>query len=197
MEQRIYHGNLTPGDLARALVGHFNRGNLRARQLSAFSDTVVQIHTHELSRSGGSTALAVTLRPVADGVAVEVGKQSWLGVAASLGQTAFWAWRNPLSLFDRFDDIAQDIENMQLAEDVWQVIDKAARSIGAGQELSERLRRVECAYCRAANPVGEAVCLACGAPLGPDQPRACLKCGFVLTKGETICPRCAAAVRGL
>ncbi len=194
MDQRIYHGNLTPGDLARALIGHFNRGNLRAVQIGNNRDTIVQIGTHERSRSGGQTSLAITLRPVADGVAVEVGKQSWLGVAASLGQSAFYAWHRPFSLLDRFDDIAQDIENIQLAEDVWQVIEEAARAIGAGQELSERLRRVACAYCQTANPVGEPACIACGAPLGPNQPRTCLKCGFVLKKGETICPQCAAPV---
>ncbi len=47
---------------------------------------------------------------------VELGQQAWLGVAASLGQTAFSVFRNPFSLIGRLDDLAQDIESMQLSE---------------------------------------------------------------------------------
>lgn len=35
MEQRIFHGELTPNDVANALIAQFNRGNLRAQ---AFGD---------------------------------------------------------------------------------------------------------------------------------------------------------------
>ena len=31
MEQRIYHGNLTPTNIAEALLAYFNRGNLRTQ----------------------------------------------------------------------------------------------------------------------------------------------------------------------
>ena len=33
MEPRIFHGNMRPNDLAQALMGEFNRGNLRAQKL--------------------------------------------------------------------------------------------------------------------------------------------------------------------
>ena len=88
MEQRIFHGKLSPKQLARALIGEFNQGNLRAQQIGNDQEIVVQISTSEYSRSGGNTALTVTLRQVADGIGVQIGKQAWLGVAASLGQTA-------------------------------------------------------------------------------------------------------------
>lgn len=190
MEQRIYHGNLTPDSLARNLVSRFNRGNLRAQWLGQNEHVVVQIATRQRPASGGQTALSVDLRQVEDGVAVQVGKQAWLGIAASLGTTAISALRNPFSLLGRLDDLAQDIEYIQLCEQVWETVEAAARAAGASHQLSERLRRLECAYCSTANPIGEPACIACGAPLGAAQPRTCPNCGFVAQVGDVSCSNC-------
>ena len=190
MEQRIFHGDLTPNDLARALIGEFDRGNWRAQKLGNDQEIIIQIASREYPTAGGQTALAVTLRTVEDGVAVQIGKQSWFGVAASLGQTALSTLRNPWSLLGRLDDLAQDVENLKLSEEVWEVLEKSAYAIGASFELSERLRRLVCEYCLTANPVGESNCLACGAPLGPAQPTTCRNCGFVVRTQESICPNC-------
>ena len=187
---RIYHGELTPNQIGRALVGEFNRGNLHAQQFGSADQVVVQIASRRPATSGGETALTVHIQKVADGVSVVLGRQSWLSIAASLGLTAFFAWRNPWNLLSRLDDVAQDVENLRLVEAVWEVIEQTARAAGAGQQLSERLRRVVCSYCRAANPVGESVCVACGAPLGDAQPRTCPRCGFVVRSNEAICPNC-------
>jgi hypothetical protein len=190
MEQRIFHGDFAPNDFARVLVGEFNRGNLRAQQIGEDKQIVVQVATREYASSGGQTALAITLRQVEDGVAVQVGKQAWLGLAASLGQTAISVLRNPWNLLERLDDVAQDVESLQLVEIIWSVIDDTARSLGATFELSERLRRIVCQYCQTANPVGEPSCIACGAPLGGAQPRTCTNCGFVVKTEEVVCPNC-------
>lgn len=192
MERRIFHGPISPSDVARALLAEFNRGNLRAQAFGENEKMIVQIGTRQGSTSGGATALTVTLESSEDGVMAEIGQQAWLGVAASLGTTAMWALRNPFSLLGRLDDLAQDIENLQLSERVWQIIDAVARSAGASRALSERLRRVTCDYCGTANPVGEASCIACGAPLGKLQPGTCPRCGFVIRPGETKCPNCGA-----
>ena len=90
MNQRIYHGNLTPIDLANALLGYFHRGNWRVQQVGDREKLVVQIATQNGAMSGGQTALSVILQRVTDGVSVQIGEQAWLGVAASLGQTACW-----------------------------------------------------------------------------------------------------------
>jgi RNA polymerase subunit RPABC4/transcription elongation factor Spt4 len=190
MDPRVFHGNLRPEDIARALVGEFNRGNLHAQQFGSGDQVIVQIATRDHPQSGGKTALSVHLQTVEDGVAVQIGKQAWLSVAASLGHTLFSAWLNPWNLLGRLDDVAQDIENLQLSEDVWGVIENYARTAGASFELSERLRRTVCEYCHTANPVGASNCIACGAPLGNVQPRTCSNCGFVLKPGETVCPNC-------
>jgi hypothetical protein len=190
MEQRIYHGELSPEEVGRALCAHFTRGSLVAQQLGGGDQVVVQVATHQRPASGGQTALTVTLQKVEDGLGVQVGKQAWLGVAASLGATALSLWRNPLNLLGRLDDLAQDIENLQLTEEIWRVVENVARMQGATLELSERLRRLVCEFCLTGNPVGEPSCIACGAPLGLSQPSTCLNCGFVVKREERVCPNC-------
>jgi hypothetical protein len=190
MEPRIFHGNLTPLDLAHTLRARFDRGNLAVQQIGSQERIAVQIGTHQAARSGGGTALTINIQQVEDGVSVQVGKQAWLGLAASLGATAFSALRNPLSILNRLDDLVQDIENLQLVDEVWDSIEQAARTAGATFELSDRLRRLVCSYCRTANPVGEPSCIACGAPLGEEQPGTCKHCGFAVRSGESLCPNC-------
>jgi Double zinc ribbon len=150
----------------------------------------VQIASSQWARSGGKTALAVNLQQIEDGVLVQVGEQQWLGVAASLGQTAIATLINPMNLLSRLDDIAQDVSSLQLNERIWQVVDRVVNTAGASLQLSERLARVTCDYCGVANPVGESTCLACGAPLGKQQPKTCSKCGYVLLHDEKFCPNC-------
>jgi hypothetical protein len=99
-----------------------------------------------------------------------------------------------MTLLNRLDDIAQDIEYVQLTENVWRVIDQTARSLGSGFELSDRLNRYICDYCNTPNITGEPTCLACGAPLGNIQPRTCKKCGYVVYKSETQCINCGSDI---
>lgn len=190
MERRIFHGNIKPADVAQALLGEFNRGNLRAQTLGQSDRLVVQIGTRPGAPAGGQTAMTVTIQKIEEGIMVELGQQAWLGVAASLGISALTALRNPFSLLGRLDDIAQDIENLQMGERIWQAIWQAAQSAGASVDLSEKLKRTTCEYCHAANAVGEPSCIACGAPLGRVQPKTCPKCGYVTRVGERSCPNC-------
>jgi hypothetical protein len=195
MERRIFHGNIKPHDVAHALMAEFNRGNMRAQMLGDKDKMAVQIATRTGSTSGGQTALTVNLQTVEDGILVELGQQAWLGVAASLGHTAIAALRNPFSLLGRLDDLAQDIESMQLNENTWKVIEGTVATLKASYVLSEKLARLTCEYCGAANPLGEACCLSCGAPLGDAHPTTCPHCGFVVTIEETVCPNCSGKLK--
>jgi len=190
MDRRIFHGNIEPNDIAQALVAEFNHGNIYAQIVGHSKTMAVQISTRMGAQSGGQTALTVTIQATDDGIMVEIGQQAWLGVAASLGQTAISALRNPFSLLGRLDDLAQDIENIQLNDNVWKVIEQTVASAGASHELSDRLRREICPYCQTANPVGTGSCIACGAPLGNVQPVTCSNCGFAVSQIETLCPNC-------
>jgi len=189
-EQRIFHGDIKPPDFARDLIANFDRGNLRVQQVGSGSKITVQIATRQRPTSGGQTALSVKLQKVDDGVSVTIGKQAWLGVAASLGFTALSTIFNPLNILSRLDDIAQDIEHLQLTDEVWEVVEGTAKSFEAGHELSRRLQRMVCEFCDTANPGGEPSCISCGAPLGSVQPFTCMKCGFVISKTDKVCPNC-------
>ena len=171
-------------------MAHFNQGNLKVQKVGEDKNITVQIATRKNPSSGGQTALSIRLQTVEDGVSVEVGKQAWLGIAASLGVSALYAIRNPMNLLHRLDDIAQDIESLSISEEIWKVIENTAISLGTGLELSERLKRLVCAHCSTANPVGESRCIACGAPLGSVQPDTCKHCGFVINHNENVCPNC-------
>jgi hypothetical protein len=194
MERKIFHGKIKPVDVAQALLGEFNQGNLRAQTLGQSDKMVVQIGTDPGSSAGGQTAITVTIQQWEDGIMVELGQQAWLGVAASLGASAIAAIRNPFSLFGRLDDIAQDIENLQISERIWLVIAQVAQAAGVSTELSERLKRVTCQYCGTANLIGEPSCISCGAPLGKAQPNTCPHCGYIYKPGDKICDNCHQAL---
>jgi RNA polymerase subunit RPABC4/transcription elongation factor Spt4 len=194
MDRKIFHGRVSPVDLAQALLAEFNQGNLRAQTMGHSDKMMVQIGTRPGAQSGGQTAMTISIEKVKDGVMVELGQQAWMGVAASLGVSALAALRNPLNLLGRLDDIAQDIENLQLSERIWQTVAQTMKAAGASHQLSEALSRLSCEYCGTANPVGEGACQACGAPLGKVQPKTCNNCGYVCGKGEVTCPNCGKAV---
>lgn len=194
MDKRIYHGNITPDEVAQALEAEFNQGNTRTQRFGESNNQTIQIASSQSAHSGGKTALTVNLQKIEDGIMVLVGEQQWLGLAASLGQTAIAALMNPLNLLGRLDDIAQDVSNLQLVEKVWQTVIRVVNASGASLQLSERLSRVTCEYCGTANPVGESSCLACGAPLGKAQPKTCNNCGYVLLRDEKFCPNCGRPV---
>jgi RNA polymerase subunit RPABC4/transcription elongation factor Spt4 len=119
-----------------------------------------------------------------------LGQQQWLGVAASLGQSAIAALINPLNLLGRLDDIAQDIENLQITEKVWITINRAIAQAGASTKLSDKLSRLVCEYCHTGNELGNSSCIACGAPLGNSHPTTCTNCGWVVNKRDKTCPNC-------
>ena len=189
---RIYHGDINPSDIARDLIAFYNRGAYQVQQIGRDPQIAIQISTRRQARSGGQTALTITIHRHEDGITIQVGKQALFGVAASLGVSALSAIRNPFSLIGRLDDIAQDIESLQLNEEVWQVIERTVRQYGVGKDLSDRLKRYACPYCNTANPPGESRCIACGAPLGDIQPQTCLNCGFIVSSLERNCPNCQA-----
>ena len=195
MSERTYHGALDPSDVANAILAAFNQGNMRCQQLGQGDKLMVQIATRDYAQSGGRTALSVTIQKVPDGVTVGIGQHEWLGVAASLGQTALAALMNPWNLLHRLDDLAQDITSLTLEEKVWEAVEKYARTAKATLLISERLSTLNCPYCDSANRVATASCEGCGAPLGVSQPVGCPKCGNVMPAKSAFCSNCGAALK--
>jgi hypothetical protein len=190
MEQRIFHGQFTSEDLSECLVTHFNRGNLVVQELKNGDDLSVQIKTKERRSSGGETALGISFQKVEDGILVQIGQQTWAGIASNLGVSAVLAILNPINLLYRVDDIAQDFEYIQLTDEVLKVLEAKAKALGGGYNLTENLKRIICDYCQTSNPATESGCIACGAPLGVNQPFICSHCGLALDKFARYCPNC-------
>jgi len=190
MKSKIYHGDLKLEEVASTLASFFNRGALSSSASVEGERAFVQIGTRAGHSSGGRTDIGVALRQIDGRLEAQVGDQSVLSLAGSLGASALLAWLNPLNLLGRLDDIAVDIENLTLEDQVWKVLDRIAADGGASQQLGKRLLRMVCSYCRTANKVGEGRCVACGAPLGDVQPVGCPNCGFVMLNDEKVCPNC-------
>jgi len=194
VNERTFHGNIVPADMAAALIAAFNQGNLRCQQLGQGDKVMVQIATATSAQSGGRTALAVTIQKHTDGVTVSIGQAEWLGVAASLGQTALATLLNPWNLIHRLDDIAQDITSLTLEQKAWEALERYARTAKVTKTISARLQAVTCPYCNTANKLGVADCENCGGPLGEAQPVSCGKCGNVMPPKSKFCSNCGTAI---
>jgi hypothetical protein len=193
-QQRTYHGDIQPIDMATALVAAFNQGNMRAQQVGQGDKVMVQIATRQGAQSGGTAALSVTIQQVEDGVSVALGQHEWLGAAASLGQTAMSALMNPWNLLGRLDDLAQDFTSLTLVDKVWEAVEKFAQAARVTKTISERLQTVACPFCGTANKVGAPDCVNCGGPLGEHQPVSCPKCGNVMPPKSKFCANCGTAL---
>ncbi len=187
-DQRTYHGDINPAEMAAVIVAAFNQGNMRAQQVGEGDKVMVQIATR--GGSGGKAALSVTIQKVEDGVSVAMGQHDWLGVAASLGQTALATLMSPWNLIGRLDDIAQDVTSLTIVDKVWEAIEKFARAAKVTKTISEQLQSVTCPFCGTANKVAAPDCENCGAPLGDFQPVSCPKCGNVLPPKSKFCNNC-------
>jgi len=192
-QQRTYHGDINPDEMAAALVAAFNQGNMRAQQVGEGDKVMVQIATRQ-GGSGGKAALSITIQRVEDGVSVAMGQHEWLGVAASLGQTALTTLLNPWNLIGRLDDIAQDVTSLTLVDKAWEAVEKFAQAAQITKTISERLQTVACPFCGTANKVGAPDCVNCGAPLGEHQPLSCPKCGNVMPAKSKFCANCGTAL---
>lgn len=61
MDTKIYHGDIQAQEVAKALVNQFNRGNLMAKMAKSGEQFLVQIASRRDAKSGGQTALGVTI----------------------------------------------------------------------------------------------------------------------------------------
>lgn len=191
MEQRTYHGKVTPRDIADVLVSRFTSDDLSA--ITTGDDEKIIVNISSAGYRGGRTALAVGLGPVSDGVMVTVGDHNLLGVAADLVQTGLGALRNPLVLIGEIDDVARNVEKLNLPAQVWEAVDHYCQSVGAG--LTPDPTTVTCPYCGVLSPIGAGSCASCGAPLGRSQPITCPECGKLLPADLQYCTRCGAPLR--
>jgi len=190
MERRTYRGEIDPQGLADALVTHFDGGDLMAQKVGRDNHVLVQIASSDWGWGGPQTALTVGIARGEGQIEVTLGQQRWLGAVADLVQTGLLALINPLSIVTRIDDVARNISELTLPQQVWEAVDHYCESVGASLGLATQETLVICPYCGVGNPIGAPKCSACGAGLGDAQPVSCPKCGFLLPRTAGFCSRC-------
>jgi len=190
MNQKIFHGNFNSEDLADQIENFLDLDHFDIYRTRSKDALNIQIRTAKHIRSGGKTAIGILLRDFEDGVIVNIGEQNLAGIATSIGISALSTILNPANLLHRIDDIAQDIESIQLEDHLLDIVIAAAESLGTGFALSDQFHRIKCSYCATANKPGKSNCIACGAPLGDEQLCSCKHCGFVYTGELPFCPNC-------
>lgn len=191
MEQRTYHGKITPDELAQALAARFNSDDMSASVSGDEDKLLVSISSS--GWQGGKTALPVGISAVSGGVLVTVGQHDVLGVAADLVQTGLAALVNPMTVIGEIDDVARNVERLNLPRLVWETVDHYASSVGAG--LTPDPVAVICPYCGVQSPIGQPKCESCGASLATVQPITCSRCGKLLAADLKFCTRCGAPTR--
>ncbi len=191
MEQRIYHGNISPDALADYLVGMFNQGydGTVAQKVGQGNQVLVQIGL--LSHSGRRIrhSIGVSIYRTPDGVSVATGQANWFddpGLGGSLIGALYWP---PLLLFP----LARGINSYALYQDIWQAIDTYCAQVGAMQGNVTTAHAVYCHNCGVVNNEGDQVCRMCGTSLyvaqqKPQPPT------YQPTQGDVVCPRCGQTV---
>lgn len=196
VEQRFYHGDISPEDMARALVMQFNQGETRAQWMAGEGGrAVVQVQSRRVERGDPNTAVTVHITPMETGVTVSVSEQKWLSVAADLARSGVMGWLNPLRLLGELDDIARNVRWLGLRSEIWKAVDEYCQSRGSGRGTAATLTTVICPYCGTPNDIGAHTCQACHAPLAEVQPIVCARCGFLNVPEATLCANCGARLR--
>ncbi len=196
MEQRAYHGKVSPEDMARALELQFNEGETRAQWMRGEAGrAVVQVQSRKVEPGEPTTAVTLHITPSKTGVIVSMAEQQWMGIAADLARTGLKTLLNPWSIIGELDDIARNMRRLQLREELWQAVEAYCRGVGAGTGVGPQVQHVVCPYCGTPNEIGKPNCAACRAPLAEGQPVTCARCGFLNDYRNDRCVSCGSPLK--
>jgi hypothetical protein len=145
VEQRVYHGAVSPGELADFLIQHYDpQRDLQAQKLGEGDSLIVQIGRGEKPEEIRH-ALTVAITRAADGgpgLSVTMGQQQWFnpgmaGFAAMM--TLISVLVTPWALFALIWPLSDLIGSATLPNDVWNLIDTYMSSRGATREQVQQL----------------------------------------------------------
>lgn len=145
MEQRIYHGEVSPAELAAFLVQQYDpRHDVQAQILGEGDSLLVQIgRGDQPEKIRHAVTVAVTRAPGGEpGVAVTMGQQQWFsphmaGFAAAMGLVS--ALITPWALFALLWPISDLVGSATLPGDIWNTIDLHMASRGAARGPDQQL----------------------------------------------------------
>lgn len=171
MEQRIYHGSLSPDGLADYLVQTFGQNysylgwggstlSTIAQKIGQGDHVLVQIAQARPWSGRLRTALGVSISRLPDGISVSVGQSHWLegSLTGILWSALFFP---PLLIFP----LIRGIGNFSFYQDVWQAIETYCLQAQATRVSTSTLHGLYCARCGALNDEAAQHCHLCGATL--------------------------------
>lgn len=197
MEQRIYHGSITPAQLSQMLIDTWDRDETVAQALETDGGMIIQIG----QRTGGwlndepRQALTLGIETLHDGVRVSMGQQQWYQAGGRImvgGLIGFFPFFFVWPLGGLFRGDGPEIDR-DLPGQIWQSIERYTAESGAATGPTRRLSTVACPACGVANPEGAATCSACGQAL---QVAHCPNCGANNPPGANFCIRCGTKLAG-
>lgn len=198
MEQRVYHGAITPEGLAQALLDEWDREQTVAQAFGENGQVIVQIGQREAGWFSDEPrqAMTLTIEPIGDGIRVNMGQQQWYKEndiqvfgGGFIGFFPFFLF--PLGGGGLFGGDEGQIDQ-RLPSLIWQSIDRYAGNFGAATGATRRLSTVACPECGVANPQGATSCSACGTQLSAVP--VCPQCGYQNPVGANFCNRCGTRV---
>jgi hypothetical protein len=144
VEQRVYRGEVAPGDLADFLVQHFDpQEDLQAQKIGEGESLIVQVGRGDTPKElRHAVTVAITNAKDAPGLAVTLGQQQWLtptlaSYTAMMGLVS--ALVTPWALFALIWPLSQALGSRTLPEDVWNAIETYMASKGATRAQEQQL----------------------------------------------------------
>ena len=164
MKQFLIERSVQPKEFIDRLAFEFDNATFDVLiQQNLKDQNVAKIITDSRTLSESQTSLIVVAELTEKGLLVTVSDQEWGGIAASLGTTVVAAILNPINLVGRIDDLAADVQNLQLGDKVEQFIRNFSDNMV--NKSSALAPKSVCKYCRSRNEDTATHCASCGAPL--------------------------------
>lgn len=182
----MFHGSIKAVALAGELAARFNDRQHRVKIERYTDSALVQIG----SKHG--TPVTVNISDIAEGVLVSMSRdRDWLDRTADASELIERAATNPISFLALLPDLVGEMQKPNIAPKIWEAInDLCGLSRALAGEKNAPQNPTVCEHCQTPNPAGEERCVACGAPLKIELPRACPKCARTYTSDALFCQSC-------
>ena len=164
MQQFLLQNLSDPNDFLQALRFEFDTDAFDVSiQATAKNVYDVRIYSQNNRMRGSQTSIFIHVTQTERGLEVSISDQEWGQIAASLGTTVAATFFNPINIIHRLDDLAVDVQNMQLGERVENFVrEYNERKAKAAEFIDDKAL---CKYCHTRNNPPGSHCISCGAPL--------------------------------
>ena len=146
MEQRVYHGAVSPDQLADYLVQQYDpQKNMQAQRIGEGDSLVVQIAmSDDPEKKHGALTLAVVRATDAEaGVMITMGEQQWItpqNVAHTAMMATIAVLITPWALFGLIWPLSQIVSARMLPNDVWNTIETYMLGQGAQRAYTQDIQ---------------------------------------------------------